>query len=110
MGFHGYDGAEALDAGFHEDDGEQFGSPGDEAGEFGLVLFSIPAFSDHELFPRFYFDRKYDESPPGYEDDDIVITDYQDGGDISSEESYLNLPDVYNYQTDRSLLSCFTLL
>ena len=44
-----------------------------------------------------------DESPSEYEENDIVVTDHhQDGGEISSEESYL--PDIegYPYNTDRS--------
>ena len=36
----GYHGLEALDAAFHEDDGDQFGVSGDEAGEFGLVCLA----------------------------------------------------------------------
>ena len=37
----GYHGPEALDAAFHEDDGGQFGEPGEEAGQFGLVFLAL---------------------------------------------------------------------
>ena len=107
----GYHGLEALDAAFHGD-GDQFGVPGDEAGEFGFVFLARSQLGLTTQFSlsRFYFDRKYslpDESPPGFEDNNIVVTDHHDGGEIISEESYLPDIEVYPYHTDRSELKIF---
>ena len=71
----------------------------------GLVALALISWL--QFFSRFYFDRKYEaslseESPAEYEENNVVITDDHDGGEIISEESYQ--PDVYPYHTDRSLL------